>query len=525
MKSILLGLIVISVSGCFQENESKTELVSTETVSRQQNFTPTDAPDIRSRNLIRDSNFMSGFNFRRTSNPQESKDAGTIAGKIPAGMVGSSSFRQDPTWFISEWFSNHLLNPRGRVIDGRFSWRNRAKGIDYDPRSKSLNFRINTINDYDGRLRKRDEKWVHLLANQRISHPRNRDEQSASIRDMKSLKLKLSTRLLRDRHIRPKGWDSRIHAQQFVIYFTVQNLNRSSPGFGQYIWIGASIYDSRHTYAPGNIMMDKGTNALIYNLRMRDLSSTPMNSRRWIHIDHDILPHIRRGLRHAFNEDILISKNMKDYHIGGMNLGYETTGLHVTNIEIKNLQLMEYTEDKRLDQYRRAALTCPQVEGTTVNIINSFFKAEPRKPHWRDLRWADRNTNRLSRQARSFSNDDKEQHCYVGYQIAKQRNNRTAVYAGFFKEAQDVGDCDPSTHFEISDKLATIIGARIASRGDSLRACRTVNTRLERQMERFLRERYRADRAYYNVLIRRCNNENQRERNRRLDRICRSAGL
>lgn len=57
---------------------------------------------------------------------------------------------------------------------------------------------------------------------------------------------------------------------------------------------------------------------------------------------------------------------------------------------------------------------------------------------------------------------DKRRHCYVGCRIANVVNYDVAVYAGYFKEDQDLKDCKRSTRYEPEDLAATILGAEIA---------------------------------------------------------------
>lgn len=181
--------------------------------------------------------------------------------------------------------------------------------------------------------------------------------------------------------------------------------------------------------------------------------------------------------------------------------------------------------DKKLDEYQRTAFTCLEVEGTTQKIVRMFFQAPAPKPHWSDLKYAKDQSDRVSEAARDFSHDDKVQHCYVGHYLAQQRNFKTGVFAAFFKEAMDVGDCRRGTHFEISDKLATIIGSRMASRAEDVASCYEVRAKLDRQMENFLMNRYEADRAYLEAMLRVCSDRQLRRTRPNLHRQCHSLGL
>lgn len=58
---------------------------------------------------------------------------------------------------------------------------------------------------------------------------------------------------------------------------------------------------------------------------------------------------------------------------------------------------------------------------------------------------------------------DKKKHCYVGCRFAKVINTKTAAYFAWYKEYQDLTDCDPATNYDLHDVKATLKGARYAS--------------------------------------------------------------
>ena len=57
---------------------------------------------------------------------------------------------------------------------------------------------------------------------------------------------------------------------------------------------------------------------------------------------------------------------------------------------------------------------------------------------------------------------DKRQHCYVGCRIAAVVGPDVAEYAAYYKEDKDILDCNPKTHFDLTDIKATMAGAALA---------------------------------------------------------------
>ncbi len=298
---------------------------------------------LKNKSLIKDHPFKAGFNFKNTTIPAKAKSAGKTSVKIPRYLVSLNDFAKDPIWNVSEWFSNNKVSTKGRKSGDEYVWANGSKALKAHLKTNMLTFSINTNNDYKGKYRKASDPWAHLLIEQSISNPYNVKDQTATIAQMQKLQLKIKTRLAYEKEIIKKGHNKSIHAQQFLLYFTVQNLNRKSKGFGQYIWIGVPFHDNRHKFSKGSIHIDKGTNSLIYNMDFNDLSKTSLQSKQWVNIDYDMLPHIRKALNYAFSKNILKSKSMNDYRIGGMNMGFETTGLFITTVQVKDFQLIQST--------------------------------------------------------------------------------------------------------------------------------------------------------------------------------------
>ncbi len=304
-------------------------------LSRSGNFTIPKAQVVK-KVLFEDLNFRAGFDFKNTPIPAQSSRAGTTEAKIPKYLQSSKYFYEDPKWEVAQWYTNGMVKTSGSKSGNEYVWANSYKALKVDLKNNILTFAINSNNDYKGKYRSKNDPWVHLLISQTTSN------KSDPIDQLDKLQFKMKARLAYEKEIIKKGHNKNIHAQQFLAYFTIQNLNKKSNGYGQYIWIGIPFHDSRYDFTKGALHVDKGTNSLIYNLSFSDLSKVSMKSKKWVNIDYDILPHVKKALQYGFSNNILKNKNISDYKIGYMNMGFETTGLFISTVQVKDFQLIQY---------------------------------------------------------------------------------------------------------------------------------------------------------------------------------------
>lgn len=80
-----------------------------------------------------------------------------------------------------------------------------------------------------------------------------------------------------------------------------------------------------------------------------------------------------------------------------------------------------------------------------------------------NLFWSFTSYIREKKQAESFGSD-KAAHCYIGCVIARSTRAEVADYVGWLKEQKDLSDCDPETHFEEADAVATSWGGALEAR-------------------------------------------------------------
>ena len=169
--------------------------------------------------------------------------------------------------------------------------------------------------------------------------------------------------------IKKSGYNANIHAAQFLIYFTVQNLNRSSSGFGKIIWLGVPVYDDRYPMPAKYVAHDDGTSTLIYTIAYRDAAAKSVQDGEWVAFHVDLLPYAIEALQEAWDRGYLPeSHDVADYKIGGMNMGWEVPGLSYTAMATQNLSLQAVMKTK----VERGEEQTPKTFRLYPNVPNPF---------------------------------------------------------------------------------------------------------------------------------------------------------
>lgn len=257
--------------------------------------------------------------------------------KIPYGKI-SGFVPGEPVWTLAQWASKLPLQPGDaeRMDNGSLRYSNEGKSIllgASNSEDAGLSLAIFGGEEYGHSARKNGEDWVHLLIQQELIR-------KPSLATLSEAKFRIEARLTKAKKIPTANYSPTLHAAQFLIYFSVQNLNRESPGFGKYLWFGIPIYDDRTKLIKGSFALDRGTNMYMYSLPWNLLSRKSAHSRQWIQIDLDLLPLMKEGLETAWKQGVLAeSKSLEDYHIAGINMGWELPGTFDVEMQVRNLSL------------------------------------------------------------------------------------------------------------------------------------------------------------------------------------------
>jgi hypothetical protein len=127
-------------------------------------------------------------------------------------------------------------------------------------------------------------------------------------------------------------------------FFTLQNHNKQSPGFGPYFWFGVPLYDDRNRLPKSHQAKDGGkedaTGMFIYTVAGSEFATQSLHDGGCVTIEKDLLPLMRAGLTTAWQRGFLAdSQSFADYRISGMNLGWEVTGIFDVEIQLRDLSL------------------------------------------------------------------------------------------------------------------------------------------------------------------------------------------
>ena len=287
------------------------------------------AEKLPDRELIRDPDFRRGFTVLQ---PEPGK-------RVSYGIVRGHEATADPVWDLVQWSSKHPLAIAApeKLADGSLRFSNVAKTVTLAAAGSNrggLGMAVKASAEYGSLARKSGEPWVHLLVEQNIANP-------PALADLSAARLHVEARLIASEKRSMPDYNPGLHAAQFQIFFSVQNLNRQSPGFGKYLWFGIPIYDDRHRVVPAYKARDTGgTNMYIYTPAGDVFSPRSTHDRKWITIDTDLLPLMREGLEYAWRNNFLKeSQALADYRIATMNIGWEVPGTFDVDLAIRRLSL------------------------------------------------------------------------------------------------------------------------------------------------------------------------------------------
>lgn len=280
------------------------------------------------RGLIRDPHFRAGF---RLIEPQPGR-------RVEYGRLASAT-SGEPVWDLDQWSSRVPLaaEPPATPATGVRRWANRAKSVavgEPGTAAADLALAVNASVEYAGRARRAGEPWVHLLVEQSFADP-------PSLAEMSAARLRLQARLLRSELHRTDDYSPDRHAAQFQMFLMLQNRNRQSPGFGRLVWFGIPLYDDRSRFPKAFKEQDTGGTAMfIFTPGGEVFTNRSAHDREWIAVDKDLRPLLLEALTTAWQRGFLgESRDLADYRVTGMNLGWEVPGLFDVAMQVRNLSL------------------------------------------------------------------------------------------------------------------------------------------------------------------------------------------
>ena len=281
------------------------------------------------RELIQDNQFQRGFILWEPKPGQH----------VRYGELKGGGSNLPPLWGLSQWSSRFPLDPTAlrTNADGSLACSNNAKNVRFAGSSApgaGLVLGVNAAEEYGAHARHAGDPWVHLLIEQEF-------DPTAPLSQLTAANFRVEARLTRSRDLHQGDYSPAVHAAQFQIFFTVQNRNRTSQGHGDLLWFGVPIYDNRNRFPKTFKAQDfGGTAKFIFTLGGTNYTAVSAHDGGWIVLERDLLPLMREALETAWARGFLKgSKEVEDYHIGGMNLGWELPGTFDVEMEVRNLSL------------------------------------------------------------------------------------------------------------------------------------------------------------------------------------------
>jgi hypothetical protein len=288
--------------------------------------------------LLSDVNYSQGFSVIPAcpATPEcNSAPRGRLYNPFSTAPSGTTS------WQITQWGSNSNLSTTGTLInDGQ------SEGMQWVAKDKSftifqdgrIQMAVDGFYEYGGTYVADPFIWG-ILIQQEIGIAGG----AVPLSQVNELRWNLDVQLIyMDQNIQP-GYNPGPNAAIFPLYMTIQNLVHGDPEYGKYFWLGICLYDDRVLMNALYVNGDRGTGSLIYSPAFSNFANVSVHSQSIVHVTGDMMPYVRLGLQAGVERGFFNSMDLNKYYVGGMNIGWEVSGLNVGTMQIRNLSLKQYT--------------------------------------------------------------------------------------------------------------------------------------------------------------------------------------
>ena len=264
---------------------------------------------------------------------------------------------QQPWWVGAQHFSRYeIIGTEPCMKNGMFGYHNDGKSLAvYQDVDGHEVIHLEVFGDREYVPGEKRGNWPHLLIGGEFL-----EQTPVRIHTYRSLTYSMGVRIVYcDNKMTPEEYDPVKHCAQTTAYLTLQNIDRMSPAFGEFIWFGIPIFDSRHDFpAPFRIIdgdpednAERGaTGAIIYVLGGEDFlqkyySGVNPAAGEWAGLSIDILPYAREALKAAQEKGLMRRTSFEQLGVGSFNIGWEVTGVFNCAMELKNIQLTGMVDD------------------------------------------------------------------------------------------------------------------------------------------------------------------------------------
>ena len=295
--------------------------------------------------LITDPSFKAGFSAIPACAKPDTDPACAAGKKYDLkSPLSPSNVHDRPVWNLAQWGSRTNLQGTPTPYGAGYAWSTETKRLVLYL-DGTVEMAVDGATELNGQYLTDRTSWPSLIASETIAAPGAYGRDVGNLSTMSKLLFNLDFRLLNnDTGIR-KGYNRDRDAFIVPINLIVQNLNRTSAGYGDYIWLQVSAYDDRYVTpnaVPDKTMIDLGTKKMVYFVPSSAVTHDNAHAKRWVKFNGDVLPFAKRAVQLAYEKGLLKSQNLSDYSIGGVNIGYELTGLNIGAFQFKNLSVRAF---------------------------------------------------------------------------------------------------------------------------------------------------------------------------------------
>jgi len=280
--------------------------------------------------LLQDTRFKSGVKLL----------ASTSGKKVVVKKLQKQNCNDNPNWFLAQWNSKLSLTNALRINlpGGEVKFSNKAKTIIFgneNSKHADIALGVDSRCEFGRKVRKKGEPWPHLLLNQD-------DIEIIPFKNIDKVQIYLDAKLLKNKRFKRKGYDLNMHCAQFMLTLIIQNRNKKSDGFGDFIWFNVQIFDDRRKFQPVFAAQDAAAppGKFIYAPATKSFTKKNLHDGRWVTFSKNLMPFLAKALKTARKKGYLKrSPNPNDFAISSVILGWEVTGINDVMMQVRNLSL------------------------------------------------------------------------------------------------------------------------------------------------------------------------------------------
>jgi len=288
--------------------------------------------------LLQDTKFKYGVNLLAT----------TSGKKVVVKKLQPKDCKFDPEWSLCQWNSKFSLAdaPRIKLPDGEIKFSNKAKTIIFgngNSKNADIVLGVDSQPEYNGKARKKGEPWPHLLLQQEVP--------IHFFKNISEVKMHLDARLLKNEKFKFKGYNSNLHCAQFLLTLIIQNRNKKSAGYGDFIWFNVQIFDDRNKFSPLYAAQDIAapSGKFIYGPETKSFTKKSLHDGKWVTFSEDLIPFFEKALKVAHKRGYLKqSPDSDDFAISSVIFGWEVPGVNNVLMQVRNLSLKVIPKTKKL---------------------------------------------------------------------------------------------------------------------------------------------------------------------------------